>query len=206
VGSRVSKIKTAKVIPAKAEIFKYFQGHHLSLEIYTRADLNEADIEKRLRAAGGAHQPSDMQFPGGGHEVKLVTAVEYGGSEGGSADAAPELSPRAAPSAAPSLPKSGSNPPMNSSGGGGGGGGGVGFGGPAKPDPKLLAKVARAGEEASAAALAIGKAAARLGELLKAAEGGQVSVADLEKLVASELGAASLRAAAAQAVIGEVKL
>lgn len=199
----MSKIKTAKVIPAKAEIFKYFQGHHLSLEIYTRADLNEADIEKRLRAAGGAHQPSDMQFPGGGHEVKLVTAVEYGGSEGGSADAAPELSPKAAPPAAPSLPKSGSNPSMNSSGGGGGGGS---FGGPAKPDPKLLAKVARAGEEASAAALAIGKAAARLGELLKAAEGGQVSVADLEKLVASELSAASLRAAAAQAVIGEVKL
>ena len=53
--------------------------------------------------------------------------------------------------------------------------------------------------------MAIGKAAARLGELLAAAEGGQVSAADLEKLVAAELAAAALKASAAVAVIGEAK-
>ena len=64
-------MKTAKAIPTKAAIFSYFQGHHLALEVYDKASINESDVEKRLRAAGGAHQPSDMKFPGGGHPVKL---------------------------------------------------------------------------------------------------------------------------------------
>jgi hypothetical protein len=64
-------MKTAKAIPTKAAIFSYFQGHHLALEVYDKTSINESDVEKRLRAAGGAHQPSDMKFPGGGHPVKL---------------------------------------------------------------------------------------------------------------------------------------
>ena len=66
-------------------------------------------------------------------------------------------------------------------------------------------KLARAGEEASEAVTAVGRAAARLGELLKAAEGGAVPVAQLEALVASELAMAGLRAAACVATVGEVR-
>ena len=211
VGPRVSKLKTAKCIPAKAEIFKYFQGHHLSLELYDKSTLTEADIEKRLRAAGGAHQPSDMQFPGGGHEVKVVTEVPTSpeaaaaGSEdpaGGADSASPRAAAAAAAAPAAAAP---ARAAASSLGGGGASSSASSGGGAGARDPKLAAKVARAGEEAGAAALALGKAAARLGELIKGAEGGQVAVAELEKLVAAELGAAALKAAAAVAVIAEAK-
>ena len=52
---------------------------------------------------------------------------------------------------------------------------------------------------------AVGRAGARLGELLRSAEGGVVAVAALEGLVAGELATAALRAAAAQAVVAEVR-
>ena len=207
MGPRVSKIKTAKCIPAKAEVFQYFQGHHLSLELFDKANLTEADIEARLRAAGGAHQPSDMQFPGGGHELKVVKDVPV-------SEAPAEESPRtaaaatsSAAAAAPAPAKLSPTSSFSSHGGGGSGGGGSSSSSAAASAAaaKTAAQVARAGEEAAAAALAIGKAAARLGELLKAAEGGQVSVAELESLVAGELATASLRAAATVAVIAEAK-
>lgn len=37
---------------AKKAIGEYFRGHHLSLEIDDTADLNEVELEKRLRACG----------------------------------------------------------------------------------------------------------------------------------------------------------
>ena len=61
VGKNVNKLRVAKSIAHKKDMLKYFAGHHLSLELYDRADLTEAGVEKKLRDAGGAHQPSDMQ-------------------------------------------------------------------------------------------------------------------------------------------------
>jgi hypothetical protein len=207
VGSRVSKLKTAKAIPAKAEIFKYFQGHHLSLEIYDRGSLTEKDIEHRLRAAGGAHQPSDMQFPGGGHEVKTITLVAESSSTGGGelsptgASPSPSSTSDAAP-AAPPAPKAVSPAPAPA----------VSkfsapsaAAAPAPGNPKAAAKLVRAGEEASAASLAVGKAAARLDELIKAAEDGKVTVEALQTLVATELATAALKIAAASATVQEAK-
>ena len=204
----MSKLKTAKAIPAKAEIFKYFQGHHLSLEIYDRASLTEKDIEHRLRAAGGAHQPSDMQFPGGGHEVKTITVVPESSTGGG------ELSPAAAAASSSSSTSTATDAPASTS-----------APKPASPTPapapavskfsapsaapavnaKAAAKLVRAGEEASAASLAVGKAAARLDELIKDAEDGKVTVEALKTLVATELATAALKIAAASATVQEAK-
>jgi hypothetical protein len=61
-GSKTSMPVKMKVKPAKNGIFSYFQGSHLNLELYDRDDLSEADIEARLRAAGGAHQPDMFTF------------------------------------------------------------------------------------------------------------------------------------------------
>jgi len=191
----VSKLKTAKAIPAKAEIFKYFQGHHLSLEIYERDSLTEADIEHRLRAAGGAHQPSDMQFPGGGHEVKTVTDIPV-------TIAATSSSPSIdTPSSEPSAPAPKTSPPAPAP---------SKFSAPAPVaapagNPKAAAKLARASEEANAASLAVGKAAARLEEIMKEAEDGKVSVDTLKALVATELATAALKIAAASATVQEAK-
>jgi len=54
-----------KVKPAKQGVSSYFQGAHLSLELYSLDDLSEEDIEARLRAAGGAHQPDRFAFGSG---------------------------------------------------------------------------------------------------------------------------------------------
>jgi hypothetical protein len=62
VGSKTSMPYKMKVKPAKNGIFSYFQGSHLNLELYDREDLSESDIEARLRAAGGAHQPDLFTF------------------------------------------------------------------------------------------------------------------------------------------------
>ncbi len=198
VGPNVNKLRVAKAVAHKTAMLKYFQGHHLSLELYDKASLTEADIEKRLRDAGGAHQPSAMQFPGGGHPLKVVTELAGGadpapsptpdapaGGGGGAVPAAlPEPTPRPpsvrAPAPAPAAPA-------------------------AALSAAQVKKLARAGEEASDAVTAVGRAAARLGELLKAAEGGAVPVAALEALVAGELAAAGLRAAACLATVGEVR-
>ncbi len=95
-------MKTAKAIPTKTAIFQYFQGHHLALEVYDRASINEADVEKRLRAAGGAHQPSDMQFPGGGSAVKIGVDLSGGVSAPSTAPTSPAVP---APAVIKTLPK-----------------------------------------------------------------------------------------------------
>ncbi len=149
--------------PRQGGDLQVLSGPPPALELYDKSTLTEADIEKRLRAAGGAHQPSDMQFPGGGHEVKVVTEVPTspeaassggaGGSETPAGAAADSASPRAAAGAGAAAPAAAAAPARSamaqtSFGGGSSGGGG---GGGAR-DPKLAAKVARAGEEVSAAA------------------------------------------------------
>ena len=107
VGPKVSKLATSKAIPTKSAIFSYFQGHHLALEIYDRESLSEADIEKRLRAAGGAHQPSDMQFPGGGRAVATsdVVAAAGGGTPIAAGGSTPVASAAQTSSAAPAVLK-----------------------------------------------------------------------------------------------------
>ncbi len=106
VGPNVSRLATAKAIPTKAAVFSYFQGHHLALEIYERDALSEADIEKRLRAAGGAHQPSDMQFPGNGKAASVLVAAAGSGSPVATAPAAAPAAakPAPAPAAKPAAP------------------------------------------------------------------------------------------------------
>ena len=192
VGPNVNKLRVAKAVAHKTAMLKYFQGHHLSLELYDKGSLTEADIEKRLRDAGGAHQPNAMQFPGGGHPLKVVTELDGGGGEplpsppleaagGGAPAALPPPAPRPvvkAPAPAPA---------------------------PAGLSAAQQKKLAAAGDAAGEAVAAVGRAAARLGELLKAAESGMVPVAQLEAMVASELAMAGLRAAACVATVGEGK-
>jgi hypothetical protein len=96
-GPKVSKMKTSKAIPIKAEIFKFFKGAVVTLEIYDRNSLVEADIEARLRACGGAHQPLEMVFPGGG-SAKVLHDVSA------SAPAAPAAAPAPAPAQAAAAP------------------------------------------------------------------------------------------------------
>jgi hypothetical protein len=198
VGPNVNKLRVAKAVAHKTAMLKYFQGHHLSLELYDKGSLTEADIEKRLRDAGGAHQPSAMQFPGGGHPLKVVTELGDGepsspvpadaaAAAGGGAAAAPLPPPAPRPAPAPAK----ASPPAPAA--------------PAGLSAAQQKKLAGASEAASDAVTAVGRAAARLGELLKGAEGGAVPVAQLEALVAAELAMAGLRAAACLASVGEVR-
>ena len=62
-----------KVKPAKLPVQSYFQGSHLSLELYSHADLSESDIKDRLLAAGGAHAPDAFQF-GTGSTIDAASA------------------------------------------------------------------------------------------------------------------------------------
>lgn len=196
VGPNVNKLRVAKAVAHKTAMLKYFQGHHLSLELYDKASLAEADIEKRLRDAGGAHQPNAMQFPGGGHPLKVVTELGGDGGEPPSfVTPSPSPPPEVAGGGAPAaLPPPAPRPVVKA---------------PAPAPAGLSAaqqkKLAAAGDAAGEAVAAVGRAAARLGELLKAAESGMVPVAQLEAMVASELAMAGLRAAACVATVGEVK-
>ena len=71
-GPSVPMMKRVPAADVKKAVGSYFQGHHLSLEIDDRAALDHADFEKRLRAAGGAHQPERIEF-GSGSKVDEYT-------------------------------------------------------------------------------------------------------------------------------------
>jgi len=70
-GDSVRGKQLTKAGGVKPALLSYMQGAHLELAIHDKASLTEGDIERRLRAAGGAHQPSDMVF-GRGSTTKMV--------------------------------------------------------------------------------------------------------------------------------------
>lgn len=144
----------------------YLQGHHLSIELNDRSGLTEKDIEARLRAAGGAHQPSDMQFSAGTNAV-IITAVDSLPPPKVEA-AAPAPAP--APVASPVSPAPVATP---------------------KPAPSSGSS-SRAKVEAQAAAEALGKAAGRLGELVEAHKGGAIPAGEVAAFIDS-LGGASTK-------------
>jgi hypothetical protein len=120
-----------KVKPAKQGVSSYFQGAHLSLELYSLDDLSEEDIEARLRAAGGAHQPDRFAFGSG----VTVDAAE----------------PPPVPSA-PSVPAQATAPPVAAAGAGAGAG--------AEPQAGLRSPVVAAAAAAAPAAAAAAAPAA----------------------------------------------
>lgn len=169
-------------------------GHHLSIDLADRGGLDEKDIEARLRAAGGAHQPSRMQFSAGS-KAEIVHAV--GDSSSGSAHApAPAVEQHAAspvktapaPSPAPAAAAVASPAPSSTSSS-------SSFGSAAKspaPSGSVGANAARARAEAQEAAVAVGKAAAALSELVKAHPGGSVPAAEVAAWI-DGLGGASTK-------------
>jgi hypothetical protein len=88
-GPSVPAMKRVPATDAKRAIAGYFQGHHLSLELDDRAGLDEADLEKRLRASGGAHQPERFEF-GSGSTISEFTAATQPVAAGKPAAAATE--------------------------------------------------------------------------------------------------------------------
>lgn len=112
IGPAVPRIKRANAMPLKNAAAGYFKGHHVTLELFDR-QLDEVEVEKRLRACGGAHQPSRMEFARGS-TISLVegagltaadaeAAAKAAGSEAVSVSsaAAPAAAPASAPAAAP---------------------------------------------------------------------------------------------------------
>jgi len=69
IGAKVKALARGKVSVQKPEVQKLMQGHALSLEYSVSSDLTEADLAKRLLAAGGAHKPTAYDF--GGSEYQL---------------------------------------------------------------------------------------------------------------------------------------
>jgi hypothetical protein len=65
IGPAVPGIKRLAAAAGKAAVGGYFRGHHLALELSEAGDLTEADVEKRLRLCGGAHQPDHFEFGSG---------------------------------------------------------------------------------------------------------------------------------------------
>lgn len=78
VGPSVPAMKRMQASSAKAAVAGYFRGHHMSMEINERAELNAVDLEKRLRACGGAHQPDHFEF-GTGSSLQTYDAESQPG-------------------------------------------------------------------------------------------------------------------------------
>jgi len=68
VGCGVTRAQKAVHMGAKAAMKRLFSGHQLDVDLYDRTDLTQADLERRLRACGGAHQPDHFDFPAGNDE------------------------------------------------------------------------------------------------------------------------------------------
>lgn len=66
IGEKATRLVKMQANPARSALASYFRGHAVSLEVFDRADpINEVELEKRLRACGGAHQPERFDFPAG---------------------------------------------------------------------------------------------------------------------------------------------
>jgi len=63
IGSKVSALKKAKVSVQKQDVQKFWQGIAASLDVFDPAhDLAQAEVAKKLLAAGGAHKPTQYEF------------------------------------------------------------------------------------------------------------------------------------------------
>lgn len=65
IGPGASRTRKAHAGPFKAPLLHYFHGHTVALEIFDRDDLSQPEMERRLRACGGAFQPSSYEFSSG---------------------------------------------------------------------------------------------------------------------------------------------
>jgi len=224
VGPKVPKVKVAKAISLKSALASYFQGHHVALEVYDLSNLTEADLEARLRACGGAHQPDKFVF---GTGTNVTVAIPHTETVESPVVSAPAPAPVPTPAPAPAFPKAVTlATPVNNT--------------PEKKEdndddyiskPKGRAvnmfttsstsssstpssttststsashsvKASHSGApnvDTLAAVQALGRAASRLQSLIDSSTNGTVSTADLQKFVAAELGEAAIRAAAALA-------
>lgn len=77
-GPNVSKIAFSRYGGVKATVSSYCNPH-LTFEIYDRGELTEAEIELRLRQAGGAHQPDSYKF-GSSDSVTILSETLQSGA------------------------------------------------------------------------------------------------------------------------------
>lgn len=161
-------------------------GHHLSLDLFDRGSgLDEKEIEARLRAAGGAHQPSRMQFASGTKVDVICAAPEGSAAPARKASASEEAAPAAAAADAPAPTPAVAKPALTS---------------PTKSTVSSVStssssatpNVSRAKAEAQDAAAAVGKAATRLADLVAAHKDGAIPAAEVAAFIES-LGGASTK-------------
>lgn len=71
IGPKVSALKKAKVSVQKNDVQKLWQGIAASIDVFDPVkDLAQAEIAKRLLAAGGAHKPTEYEFgPGQSYQL-----------------------------------------------------------------------------------------------------------------------------------------
>ncbi len=62
IGSKLSAMKKAKVSVQRQEVQKLMNGITAAMDISDLADFTQADIAKKLLAAGGAHKPTEYEF------------------------------------------------------------------------------------------------------------------------------------------------
>uniref|UniRef100_A0A7S2WBX4 ADF-H domain-containing protein n=1 Tax=Mucochytrium quahogii TaxID=96639 RepID=A0A7S2WBX4_9STRA len=64
VGEEVSGMAKARVVSQSGELKNVFPSAHMNLQINEGdfSDLSEKDLERQLRACGGAHQPTSYDF------------------------------------------------------------------------------------------------------------------------------------------------
>lgn len=84
IGSSASRMVKANSMTIKSAVSNYFRGQTFSLELLDRAEISESDFEKRLRAAGGAHQPDHFEYPHGS-DVSKYTLTSQPAASGVSA-------------------------------------------------------------------------------------------------------------------------
>jgi len=63
IGLKVPALKKARVSVQKQDVQKFWQGIAASLDVFDPVkDLAQAEIAKKLLAAGGAHKPTQYEF------------------------------------------------------------------------------------------------------------------------------------------------
>eukprot|EP00941_MAST-03F_sp_MAST-3F-sp1_P000432 g432.t1 len=73
-GEHTNSMLKAKLAGFFKDVKDYFDGVHLTINAHTRADVTVQDLEKQLRAAGGAHQVQKYDFRNG-YEGEVGTGV-----------------------------------------------------------------------------------------------------------------------------------
>ena len=68
IGPSTPILKKAKAQEAKQAMNDFFRGYHISFDLFDYDDISEELVEKRFRAAGGAHQPGKTRMPSTTHD------------------------------------------------------------------------------------------------------------------------------------------